>query len=160
MNLNALGKLINLINSFYKVMTLNNSFEMELSKIQPSQLYISKQKLAKVNDNFSSKDLSTLDAIPIKKIDTDVFYTDGHTRAFAVYQAGFRKINVIWDEEELDWEIYKICIKWCKDEGIYSIADLRDRVVDHKKYEILWYKKCDDLSTKLSVKRAQQNQMD
>lgn len=131
---------------------------MKYSGIQPSQLYISKEKLAKIKEKLNSKDLSTLKPVPIKKIGKEIFYTDGHTRAFATYQAGFKQIPVIWDDEELDWEMYEICIKWCKDAGIDSIADLKNRVVDQKEYEILWYKRCDDLHKKLANKRAKKNQ--
>ena len=131
-----------------------DSFQMELRKIQPSQLYISKQKLAKVKEKFNPKDISTLDVIPIKEIKNTIFYTDGHTRAFAAYQAGFTKVPVIWEDEELDWELYQICINWCNDEGIYSITDLNDRVIDHKNYELLWYKRCDDLHKQLMIKRT------
>ncbi|MFX1417571.1 MAG: hypothetical protein ACFE9N_01490 [Promethearchaeota archaeon] len=127
---------------------------MELKNIQPSQLYISKKKLAKVKEKLNPRDISTIEVIPIKKIKNIIFYTDGHTRAFAAYQAGFTKIPVIWEDEELDWELYQICIKWCTDEGIYSIKDLMDRVIDQKEYEILWYKKCEDLHKELMIKRA------
>ncbi len=133
--------------------SVKSSFKMKFSDIQPSQLYISKEKLVKVKEKFNSKDPSTVELIPIKKIGKEIFYTDGHTRAFAAYQAGFTEIPVSWEDEELDWEAYKICIKWCKDAGIYSIADLRDRVVDQKEYEILWYKQCDTLHKKLAMKR-------
>jgi hypothetical protein len=129
-------------------------FEMELINIQPSQLYISKQKLAKVKEKFNPKDISTLDVIPIKKIKNNLFYTDGHTRAFAAYQAGFTKIPVIWEEDELDWELYQICIEWCTNEGIFSIANLSERVVNQKDYELLWYKRCDDLHQELTKMRA------
>lgn len=128
---------------------------MEISNIQPSQLYISKQKLAKVKEKFNLEDISTLDIIPIKKIRKNIFYTDGHTRAFAAYQEGLTKIPIIWEDEELDWEMYEICIKWCKDASIFSIADLTNRVVDQKEYEILWYKRCDDLHKKLEINRTQ-----
>jgi len=133
---------------------LKKPFEMKLIKIQPSQLYISKQKLIKVKKKFNPKDLSTLDVIPIKKIGKDIFYTDGHTRAFAAYQEGFTRIPVIWEDEALDWEMYEICIKWCKDAGLFSIADLSSRVVEQKEYEILWYKRCEDLHKKLDTNRA------
>lgn len=128
--------------------------EIELINIQPSQLYISKQKLAKVREKFNPKDISTLDVIPIKKINSIIFYTDGHTRAFAAYQAGFTKIPVIWEDEELDWELYQICIKWCNNEGIYSIADLNDFVIDQKNYELLWYRRCENLHKELMKKRV------
>ncbi len=129
--------------------------EMELINIQPSQLYISKQKLATVKEKFNLKDIATLKPIPVKKIKNTIFYTDGHTRAFAAYQEGYTRIPVTWEDEELDWEMYEICIKWCKDEGLYSIADLGSRIVDQKEYEILWYKRCDDLHKKLDINRAQ-----
>ena len=134
--------------------SVKTSFKMKYSDIQPSQLYISEEKLAKIKEKFNSKDLSTLEAIPIKKIGEEIFYTDGHTRAFAAYQAGFSEIPVIWEDEELDWELYQICIKWCKDAGIYSIADLSERLVEQKEYEILWYKRCDDLHKELKKNRA------
>ncbi|KKM76223.1 hypothetical protein LCGC14_1382260, partial [marine sediment metagenome] len=43
-------------------------------------------------------------------------------------------------------------------EGIYSIDDLRYRVVNQKDYEILWYKRCDELHKKLTIKRAKKMQ--
>ncbi len=132
-------------------------FEMDLGNIQPSQLYISNQKLAKVKEKFDPKDISTLDTIPIKKLRNTIFYTDGHTRAFAAYQAGYEKIPVIWENEELDWEMYEICIKWCRGAGIYTIADLNTRVVKQKDYKSLWYKRCDDLNKKLALERVQNN---
>jgi hypothetical protein len=138
--------------------TINSSFKMKYSDIQPSQLYISKKKLAKVKKKFDSKDISTVKAIPIKKLGNEIFYTDGHTRAFAVYQAGFKEIPVIWEDKKLDWEMYEICIKWCKNAGIYSVADLTDRVIDQKEYKILWYKRCDDLRKKLTLNRKKKNQ--
>jgi hypothetical protein len=131
---------------------------MKLSKIQLSQLYISKQKLAKVNDKFNPQDFSTLGLIPIKKLWNAIFYTDGHTRAFAAYQAGLTKIPVIWEDTELDWELYKICIQWCRDEGLFTIADLSKRVINHKNYEIWWNKRCENLQNKLNFDRSQKDQ--
>lgn len=129
---------------------MNSFFKMKFNDIQPSQLYISKKKLTKIKKKFNLTDISTLEAIPIKKLGNEIFYTDGHTRAFAAYQAGFKEIPVVWEDEELDWEMYEICIKWCKDAGIYTIADLSDRIIDQKEYKFLWYKRCDELHKKLT----------
>jgi len=74
--------------------SVNSSFKMKLSEIQPSQLYISKKKLALIKKTFDPKDLSTLGVIPIKKLGKKIFYTDGHTRAFAAYQSCFTEIPV------------------------------------------------------------------
>ncbi|MFW9999666.1 MAG: ParB/RepB/Spo0J family partition protein [Candidatus Hodarchaeota archaeon] len=131
------------------------SFKMDINNIQPSQLYISKQKLAKVKQKITSYGISTINAIPVKKLKNTIFYTDGHTRAFAAYQVGLTKIPVIWEDEELDWEMYETCIKWCEDLGLYTIADLSTRVIDQKDYEIFWYKRCDDLHKKLALEREQ-----
>ena len=117
-------------------------FYMDLDKIQPSQLYISKQKLRKIQKTFDSADVLTLEVIPIKKLGSDIIYTDGHSRAYAVYLAGITRIRVEWETEDLDWEMYEICVDWCKDVGISIIADLKTRVITHRVYRKLWYKRC------------------
>ena len=102
------------------------TFMMKLDKIQPSQLYISSEKLSKVMKNFNA---NSIEPIPVKKLGDDIIFVDGHTRAFAAYLHGLKEIPVYWEYEELDWEAYKICVEWCKKEGIYTIADLENRVI-------------------------------
>jgi hypothetical protein len=128
-------------------------FEMELAHIQPSQLYISKKKLAIVNKSFDPKDKNSLGIIPVKKLNDEIIYSDGHTRAVAAYLAGYEKVLVEWEGEDLDWELYEICVKWCKDEQIYSAKDLVQRIISHKDYELVWYKKCEVLQKEISLKR-------
>ena len=128
-------------------------FEMELSNIQPSQLYISEKKFKKIIDKIKRNGKDSLGIIPIKKLNDEIVFTDGHTRAFAAYKLGFTKVNVAWENEDLDWELYEICVQWCKDEKIFSIMDLADRVIDHKDYEILWYKRCNKLHKEIEAKR-------
>jgi len=94
--------------------------------------------------------------IPIKQLNDDVIYTDGHTRSFAAHLNGLEKDSVFWDEDDLDWEAYEICVKWCKDEGIYTIADLKNRVVDSEGYRRLWHKRCDIMHEELETKRLKQ----
>ena len=132
-------------------------FKMDLAKIQPSQLYISEDKLASVKEKIVGNNLDELEPIPIKKLGDDIIYTDGHTRAFLAFQMGHSEITVEWEDEDLDWEMYKICVQWCKDEEIFSIADLEKRVVPQKKYEIVWYKRCEKLHSEIEQKRAQNN---
>lgn len=133
-------------------------FKMALSKIQPSQLYISEKKLASIKEKITKNGIDELEPIPIKKLGEDIIYTDGHTRAFLAYQNGDKEIAVVWDEDDLDWEMYEICVQWCKDEAIYTIADLQKRIVPHKKYEVVWYKRCDTLHAEIDLKRAQKKQ--
>ena len=110
---------------------------LHLSKIQPSQLFINEDKLSLIMQNYDPEKPETLEPIPIKKLGNEIIYTDGHTRALVVYLHGLSEIPVVWDEDELDWDAYKICVKWCKEEGILSIADLQERSIDPEIYEEL-----------------------
>lgn len=130
-----------------------DKFYMNLKDIQPSQLYISKSKLGKVNEWFDSNDLTLFQPIPVKKLKGKVIFTDGHTRACAVCIAGLKQVLVYWDEDQLDWEAYQRCVDQCNLEGIYSIYDLCDRIVDEDKYKLLWYDWCDKLHEELGQQR-------
>jgi hypothetical protein len=128
------------------------TFFMKLDEIQPSQLYISSDKLSTVVKSFPSKP-ALIEPIPIKKLRDQIVFVDGHTRAFAAFEYGFSKVPVYWEHEELDWEAYEICVGWCKEEGIHTIADLKGRVVLHQEYEKLWYDRCVKMQKKLEDKR-------
>lgn len=132
---------------------MTKPFEMSIKKIQPSQLYISKKKLAKVHETFNPEKIESLGVIPIKKLDDEIIYTDGHTRAFAAFEKGFKTILVEWDKENLDWEMYRICVNWCKKEKIFTIEDLKNRIIDHPKYEELWYKRCKKMQEEVRSRR-------
>jgi hypothetical protein len=117
-------------------------FLMPLDQLQPSQLYISTQKLAQVMAWWDPPHLATLTPVPIKRLNGRVIYTDGHTRAFAAYQRGFTEVPVFWDEDELDWEAYQICVDWCLEAGIFTVMDLKDRIISPEAYEHLWIGRC------------------
>ena len=34
--------------------------------------------------------------------------TDGHTRAVAAVRAGLKTVPLVWDEDELDWDILMV----------------------------------------------------
>ena len=125
---------------------------MELNEIQPSQLYISSEKLNSVMENFSSKP-KLMEPIPIKKLGDQIIFVDGHTRAFAALLHRFPKVPVYWEDEELDWEAYEICVEWCRKAGIKTIADLKSRVISHQEYEKLWYARCAKMQKELKDKR-------
>jgi len=130
-------------------------FRMKLNSIQPSQLYISSEKLSEVMKRFDVDDLESIEPIPIKKLGDDVIFVDGHTRAFAAFLYGVSEVPVYWEDEELDWDAYEICVEWCKENGIRTISDLKDRIVSQKEYEILWYKRCEEMQRDLEVKRKE-----
>ena len=132
---------------------MNEPFFKPLEELQPSQLYISAAKLAHVQRTFDPQRPESLDPIPIKALGDRVIMTDGHTRALAALLAGLAEVPVVWDEDELDWEAYQICVDWCLTEGIRTIADLQDRVVPAAAYEVVWYQRCREMQRDLAAAR-------
>ena len=126
---------------------------MKLGKIQPSQLYISSEKLSEVMKMFDLDKHASMEPIPIKRLGNEIVFVDGHTRAFAAFLHGLSEVPVYWEDEKLDWDAYEICVKWCKKEGIHTIVDLKNRVVPQKDYEILWYERCEKMQQDLEAKR-------
>lgn len=94
----------------------------DLHHILPSQLYLNVEKLKVIEKKFVREngkiDLSQFKPIPIKQRAGKVFYTDGHHRAFFAYKHHLTKIPIEWDKDDLDWELYDICIQWCIDAKI------------------------------------------
>jgi hypothetical protein len=133
---------------------MNVVFEMNLLAIQPSQLYISEAKLTTIKMNYNPKVKETLGIIPIKKLNNEIIFVDGHTRALAALLEGFETIQVEWESEDLDWEMYEICVQWCKDVGIITIQDLKNRIVSHDEYKIVWYERCRKMQQELEEKRV------
>jgi hypothetical protein len=130
-------------------------FEMAIADLQPSQLYISQRKLSQWQASFDFASCEKIPPVPVKRLDGLMVMTDGHTRTFAAYLAGCETVPVVWDQDDLDWEAYRICVAWCMEESIHSVADLRGRVVSESDYEQLWYARCRLMQAALSEQRQQ-----
>ena len=126
---------------------------MKLDKIQPSQLFISSEKLSEVMKTFNAGNPAAIEPIPIKRLGNEIIFVDGHTRAFAAFLHSFSDVPVYWENEELDWDAYEICVDWCKREGIRTIADLKNSVVYQKDYEVLWYERCEKMQQDLARRK-------
>ena len=120
--------------------------EMFIRDLQPSQFYLSEKKIVAcrewmqrlgVEDKFSP--------LPIKQIGHRIFLTDGHTRAYLAYQAGWERVPVIWDEDELDWEAYLICVQTAEAKGIHTEADLATRILSEEEYQEKWLNWCQEI---------------
>ncbi|MFX1533257.1 MAG: hypothetical protein ACFFDI_03410 [Promethearchaeota archaeon] len=139
---------------------MNDVFRMKLSEIQPSQLFISATKLARVLTDYEPITVETLPPVPIQRLGSYIIYTDGHTRALAAYLRGFKELRVYWDgewdsEKELGSEAYEICLNWCLEANIRSIADLKNRIVDDEEYQVVWLQRCRRMQEKLENQRKQ-----
>lgn len=128
---------------------------MALEEIQPSQLYISRAKLNAILAQVDFSIITAIPPIPIKALNGLLIMTDGHTRAYAAYLEGLNAIPVMWDEDDLDWEAYQICVNWCQTEGIYSIADLHTRVVSAQDYQDKWLDRCRKMQVELAQEREE-----
>jgi hypothetical protein len=139
---------------------MTNTFQMKLESIQPSQSYINSEKLRYVMRQLQSKPVF-IKPIPVKKLEDQIVFVDGHTRALAALLLGLSEIPVCWEDEGLDWDEYKVCVGWCKEEGIHTISDLKNRIVSHKDYKVLWLDRCkkmqQDLEDKKKTQRANGN---
>ena len=132
---------------------MGDVFLKRLEELQPSQLFVSAEKLSRVMREDSAVAVEGLEPVPVKKLGDRVVLTDGHTRALAAVLSGLAEIRVFWDEDDLDWEAYEICVAWCREEGIHSVADLEDRVVSSKAYKEVWLERCQEMRRELEQRR-------
>jgi hypothetical protein len=128
---------------------VSRALQMALDRLQPSQLYISADKLRYVLESPEP-----LEPVPIVRLGAHLIMTDGHTRAFAAWTRGQSEVPVVWDEDDMDWEAYEVCVQWCAQEGIHTVADLRDRVVDAETYQAKWLDRCAAMHRSLEARRA------
>ena len=123
--------------------------EMRLKDLQPSQFYISEKKLSDIEAWFNPSDLSNFEAIPVKLLDGKPVMTDGHTRAVAAIRAGLDSVPLVWDEDELSWDMYRACVRACQEQNITSPADLMDRIIPEEEYIEKWDKWCDVMQAEI-----------
>ena len=131
------------------------TFRMNLEDIQPSQLYISRKKLDRILEAFDKDMAHKTPPVPIKELDGEMISTDGHTRALAWYLKGHSDVLCEWEDVEMDWEEYRICVEWCKEAGIRGIPDLHDKIISAEDYKILWLGRCWAMQKELEEERAQ-----
>ena len=127
------------------------SFLMKLDRIQPTQLYINSEKLNTVMRRICAS--QPIVPIPVKRLGDQIVFVDGHTRAFAAFMQGFPEVPVYWEDEDLDWEAYEICVEWCKFEGIHTIVDLKNRIISDEEYKVLWLNRCAEMQKDLDQER-------
>ncbi len=131
---------------------------LSLSKIQPSQLYISSQKLEALRKQHPSPKPETIPPIPVKQLGERVFATDGHTRAVLLRLNGYNRIRIEWETDDLDWEMYEVCLQWCAQENLFSLCDLTERIIPHEEYEVKWYQRCEIMQNEISQRRAKKEE--
>lgn len=132
------------------VMNIEN---LKLKDLQPSQFYISEKKLFDIEAWLDPADLSGFEPIPVKILDGVPVMTDGHTRAVAALRAGLAAVPLVRDEDELDWEMYRACVKACRERNIFSPADLLQSIIPEQEYQEKWDHWCDVLHAEIRRSR-------
>ena len=125
-------------------MPVNNIFRINISDLQPSQLYINRDKLDKILKLIEKEGRNALTRVPVKNLDNKLVMTDGHTRAFALHQLGETEIVAEWEIDDLSWDEYRDCVNWCDEEKVFQISDLKSRIISNEEYQIVWLKRCAD----------------
>lgn len=133
---------------------MGHIFQMDLIDLQPTQLYISSIKLTAVIGIFDPTKPESLYPIPIKRLGDQIIMTDGHTRALAAYLADMREVPVYWDTDDLNMDAYAVCVQWCQEAGIYTIAGLEDRILNEQAFERKWIQRCQKLHQQLKQKHT------
>lgn len=122
--------------------------DIKLLDIQPSQFYLSQEKIDRIKEWFDPNDLSNFEPIPIKYLNGKIIFTDGHTRAWVAYEAGLTEVPFVWDEDDLDWELYQKCVEACLERDVHTVIDFTDSVLSSEDYVIKWDYWCDELQEK------------
>ena len=68
------------------------AFLVKLSGLQPSQLYISGEKLEQMRVDFAGPEQRSAGPIPILQLGDNVILTDGHTRAYTAFLSGASEV--------------------------------------------------------------------
>ena len=128
--------------------------QLNLRDIQPSQFYISEEKIRAILLWFNKDDLSNFEPIPLKKLNGRIIFTDGHTRAWVAHTAGLETVPFVWDEDDLDWEAYQMCVDACIEQNVRTVADFEGRILSSNEYRQKWAGWCDRLHETLEQRRA------
>lgn len=112
-----------------------------------SQLYVSETKLQAVKTWLTPEHLELCEPLPVYDFgDGKLTLTDGHTRALALLLQDL-PCPVRYDNDDIvvgqsGLKAYRLAIAWCRDAGVYTVANLRGRVLEEAQYEKLWGERC------------------
>ena len=116
--------------------------EVKIKDLHPTQLYLSEKKLQDIQMLYQSAEIINMDPISVLAFGDRLLITDGHHRAYQALSAGQNTISAEWDKDGGD-ELYHLYMQACEERKIYSILDLKNRILTQDEYEAKWYNWCD-----------------
>ena len=111
---------------------------LPLSQLQPSQFWVSQEKLDGVMRWFDPEDLSAFQPLLIKWLNGRLTLLDGHARALVALRAGLERVPLCWEREEWNWALYRRCTDAAVERDVRSVADLEGRVLSAEAYRTKW----------------------
>jgi len=116
--------------------------KVNITDLHPTQLYLSEKKLQDIQMLYQPEEMSNVAPISILAFGDYLLITDGHHRAYQALLAGRNTISAEWDRDGGD-ELYHLYAQACEERKIYSVFDLKDRILAQDEYEAKWYDWCD-----------------
>ena len=116
--------------------------EVNIKDLHPSQLYLSEKKLQDLQMLYQSVEKPSINPISVLAFGNRLLITDGHHRAYQALLLGQDTISAEFDKDGGD-EIYHLYAQACEERKIYSILDLKNRILPQEEYEAKWYNWCD-----------------
>ena len=124
------------------LMVEEKEVEVKLTDLHPTQLYLSEKKLQAIQMLDQSAEIINMDPISILTFGNRLLITDGHHRVYQALLTGQNTISAEFDKDGGD-EIYHLYAQACEERKIYSILDLKNRILPQDEYEAKWYNWCD-----------------
>ena len=116
--------------------------KVNIKNLHPTQLYLSEKKLKAIQNLYQSAETFNMAPISVLSFGDYLLITDGHHRAYQALLLGQDTISAEWDKDGSD-EIYALYAQVCEERKIYSILDLKNRILPQDEYEAKWYNWCD-----------------
>ena len=116
--------------------------EVKIKDLHPTQLYLSEKKLQDTQMLYQSVERQNINPISVLAFGDCLLIIDGHHRAYQALLAGQKTISAEWDKDGGD-ELYHLYMQACEERKIYSILDLKNRILAQDEYEAKWYNWCD-----------------
>lgn len=116
--------------------------KVNITDLHPTQLYLSEKKLQDIQMICQSAEIININPISVLAFGDGLLITDGHHRAYQALLAGRDTISAEFDRDGCD-ELYHLYAQACEKRKIYSVLDLKNRIIPEDEYEAKWYNWCD-----------------
>lgn len=114
-------------------------FKIDIKEITPEQLTVDEVKLNKVSSWIEKPEDIVVSCV---KIENKLVSIDGHSRLVAAYNKGFKYVYAYLEPDNDNIQFYKTCMKWCEEQGVFTIKNLAGRIVTPAEHERLWINRC------------------